>query len=851
MRRMAFGAVIALSLNGCLSDPSVPLTGQRIGAMASAVDADSIHNYIVAVRSAAPNVPAVAQRLAAAHRGNLKHTYQRAMRGFAVAMSASEVSALSRNPEVVSIERDQVMRISGTQLSAPWGLDRIDQAALPLNGSFTYGTTGAGVRVYILDTGIRTTHVEFGGRAVGAFTSIADGNGTNDCNGHGTHVAGTVGGTTWGVSKQVTLYAVRVLDCGGAGTTSGVIAGIEWVTTNAIKPAVANLSLGGGTSAALDAAVQNSIAAGITYVVAAGNSNLEACNYSPARVPQAITVGATTSSDNRASYSNMGSCLDLFAPGSSITSSYIGSDVATATMSGTSMATPHTAGAAALYLESAPLATPAAVFTALNGNAVNGAVIGAGTGSPNKLLNVAVGAPPPVDNPPVANFTWSCPALICTLDASSATDDGTIVSYAWNLGRFPDPTGTGKIVSATYPHAGERTVTLTVTDNGGKSSSITKTVLVGGSPPPPPPPPVNAPPVASFSWNCSNLGCTLNGTSSTDDVGIQSYSWSMPGGTPSSATGATPSVSYATGGSKSVTLTVTDAGGLTNSLTQSFTVTAPPPPPPVDNPPVANFTWSCPALICALDASSSTDDGTIVSYNWNLGRFPDPTGTGRILSVTYPHTGDRTVTLTVTDNSGKVTSITKTVTVGGSPPPPPPPPPPVDNPPVAAFSWNCTNLSCTLNGSSSTDDGSIQLYSWSMPSGTPASATGATPSVSYATGGTKSVTLTVTDNAGQTTSITQTFTVTAPPPPPPVDNPPVANFTWSCPGLTCSLDASSSTDDGTIVGYSWNLGRFPDPTGTGRTLSVTYPHNGQRTVTLTVTDNSGKSSSITKVLTIP
>ncbi len=328
--------------------------------------------------------PYIASELATSHRGRITNVYQHALNGFAVNMSEADAEALSQDFRVKFVEEDSIVTADATQSNPPWGLDRIDQRNRPLNAIYTFNWTGAGVRVYVIDTGIRTAHAQFGGRASNVFDAFG-GNG-QDCNGHGTHVAGTVGGSTFGVAKSSLPRGVRVLNCSGSGSNSGVIAGVDWVRLNHVAPAVANMSLGGGASSALDTAVNNLHNANVTIAVAAGNSNANACNSSPARAANAITVGSTTTTDARSSFSNFGTCLDIFAPGSGILSAWWTSNTATATLSGTSMASPHVAGAAALYKQANPSASSTTIRNALVNNATTNVVTNPGTGSPNRLL---------------------------------------------------------------------------------------------------------------------------------------------------------------------------------------------------------------------------------------------------------------------------------------------------------------------------------------------------------------------------------------------------------------------------------------------------------------------------------
>ncbi|GAA2262255.1 hypothetical protein GCM10010145_28970 [Streptomyces ruber] len=349
-------------------------------------------SYIVTLKKGAAGLKATSSQgkgLVKTYGGTVRRTFSAALNGYTAELTETEARRLAADPAVASVEQDQKVRLTATQNNAPWGLDRVDQNALPLNRTYTYpDSAGSGVTAYVIDTGVRITHSDLGGRASYGYDAVDGDTVASDGNGHGTHVATTIAGSTYGVAKASKIVAVRVLNNSGSGTTAGVIAGIDWVTANHSGPSVANLSLGGGASTALDTAVRNSIASGVTYAVAAGNSNANASSYSPARVGEAITVGATTSTDARASYSNYGSALDIFAPGSSITAGWHTGDSATSTISGTSMATPHVAGAAAVYLAGHASATPAQVATALVNGAATNKVTGPGTGSPNRLLQL-------------------------------------------------------------------------------------------------------------------------------------------------------------------------------------------------------------------------------------------------------------------------------------------------------------------------------------------------------------------------------------------------------------------------------------------------------------------------------
>ena len=479
-----------------------------VGVLMAPAAAHAADRYIVVLKDGVSSAQAASD--AAAKGADVGHVYRHALNGYSASLTDALLSALLRSDRVDRIVSDTKLRFNATQANPPsWGLDRVDQRWLPLDNSFTYNATGAGVDAYIIDTGIRRSHAEFGGRAVTGIDLI-DGGEVDDCYGHGTHVAGTVGGNSYGVAKAVRLIGVRIGGCEASLNTSTAIAGIDWVTGHhqAGQPAVANMSFGGGTNAAMDTAVRNMVADGVTAVVAAGNGNIiglatNACNTSPARTAEALTVSSVDRSDKKVSYANTGTCVDLFAPGLDIVSASYQSDTGAATMSGTSMAAPHVAGAAALYLQSNPSASPAAVHAAVVGSSTSGVVISPGSGSPNRLLYTsAFTAGGPVNQAPTASFTTSCTNLACTFTDTSTDADGTIASRSWNFG--DGTTSTAAAPSKTYSAAGTYTVTLSVTDNAGAGATTQQSVTVsaaggGGDPDPGTPTLTNG--VARSSYN--------------------------------------------------------------------------------------------------------------------------------------------------------------------------------------------------------------------------------------------------------------------------------------------------------------------------------------------------------------
>lgn len=466
--------------------------------------------YIVVYRSGAvrplgssvlrgPSVHELASGMALAHNAIVRRNFEHAIKGSVMDMTAAQAEALANDPRVAYVGQDERIEVAGSEANPPsWGLDRIDQRALPLNDSYSYDSDGSGVDVYVADSGIRSTHVDFGGRVdtANSFTAINDGYGTEDCLGHGTMVAGVIGGTLMGAAKAVTLHSVRIADCWGGSSTSLLISGVDWITqqieantvtttsghgkhatTTTVKPrAIVNISISGPPAVPLDQAIESSIQAGAVYVVAAGNDSADACTDSVTADPNAIVVGASNKYDQVAGFSNQGPCVDLFAPGTNIVTDLATDDTAVAPyFSGTSASSPAVAGAAAAYWSQHPNATAAEVEAAIIDGATTGVLTGLTSGSPNRLL-FSGSATSSLDAPPSAAFAYTCKKNgSCTFDASGSSDDNGIVRYDWDFG--DGWAGVGIAPSHSYAtRKGTAIVTLTVTDAAGQMNSVSQSV---------------------------------------------------------------------------------------------------------------------------------------------------------------------------------------------------------------------------------------------------------------------------------------------------------------------------------------------------------------------------------------
>lgn len=590
MRHLLAGCVGILCIAACTDAATAPSPSQsstrKAPALSSSADAWKGH-YIVVLKSGAPSSEALVHRHALSKPLLMDQRFGTVMRGFSAAVSDEDVDSLRNDPDVENVVQDRFVHQLGTETGMGWALDRVDQKLMPLNGAFAYGATGAGVNIYVVDGGVRFTHAEFGGRAKFAFDALG-GNGS-DCNGHGTGVAGIAAGSVHGVAKSATVWSVRVFPCSGTTTLSTILAGIDWVTANHRSPAIANLSLGAAAAPILDTAVERSIRSGVTYVVAGGNNNGDACAMSPGKLKDVINVGATDASDSRASWSNYGSCITMFAPGVAVASADYYSDVSLASWNGTSMSAPMVSGAVALYLQGHPTASPATVRAAIVGNSTAATVRNL-AGSGDKMLYTAwigtVGTTPPVApvSPPVAPaiptvvgvaVSYKCSRNVCAFDATASRPASGTASYAWTFGdgKF----GTGSKWVHTYPSSASYTWSVKIVDKSGKvyttGKSISPASSTGSSSStiPSGTPPATGSFTANFTASCTiKHVCNFDASSSTIPKGVSSYNWYLGDG----YQGTTVRVSHSYSGKKSVsvTLKIYDKTLVSKSITKTITV---------------------------------------------------------------------------------------------------------------------------------------------------------------------------------------------------------------------------------------------------------------------------------------